>query len=129
MKNYKYYKGTFDADSLPRKPSNYPWAIIVNTQTDVNPNVGHWVSFVWDKRNKVTFYDSYGSQPLKEWKHFLKSINGQYSIVRRKTQKWNTATCGYLSMDFIRQRIDSIRKSNNTIVSKMSGRKSYNKFR
>lgn len=129
MKKFSYYGGTFDANSLPKIPTRYPWAIIVNTQLDTNRRVGHWTAIAWDERNKVTFYDSYGLPPPMRWNGYIKSINGNFSWIRRKTQKFNTATCGYLAMDFITKRIKYKTRTNSDIVKSLNGRKAYNNFK
>ena len=53
MKSQKYFKGVYDADSLPHPRFTYPWAIIVNTEKDTVPDAGHWTAFVFDKFDTI----------------------------------------------------------------------------
>lgn len=132
MRRYRpSFKGVFDMDSLPRKKYNYPWAIIANTNKDTTTGVGHWVAFVFDSNGKGHYFDSYGKPPLhRSWRHYLhtKSKNGKWQYSTRQVQKFNTNTCGYLSMDFIVKRLNYPLLTNNNIVKQLSGMKSYKRF-
>ena len=61
MKSQKYFKGVYDADSLPHPRFTYPWAIIVNTEKDIVPDAGHWTAFVFDKFGQGYYFNSYST--------------------------------------------------------------------
>ena len=131
MKSQKYFKGVYDADSLPHPRFTYPWAIIVNTEKDTVPDAGHWTAFVFDKFGQGYYFDSYGKPPpFKHWKqYFYKNSRGNvWTYKRLVVRRYDTHTCGYLCMDYITQRLSKPMLSNQSIVRHLDVYRSYYKF-
>ena len=107
MRHKKYFKGVYDADSLPRRTFAYPWAIIVKTKKDTIPSARHWTAFVFDKFGQGYYFDSHGlPPPHKLWKNYLhtNSRGNVWFYNRLIVQRYDTNTCGYLCMDYIIQK-------------------------
>ena len=131
MQHRKYFKGVYDADSLPRRTFTYPWAIIVNTKKDTVPSAGHWTAFVFDKFGQGYYFDSYGlPPPHKFWKNYLhKNSRGNVWFYNRViVQRYDTNTCGYLCMDYIVQKLRKPMLNNQSVIRRLGEYKAYHKF-
>lgn len=126
------FKGVYDADSLPHKRFAYPWAIIVNTNTDRSASIGHWTAFVFDKNGYGHYFDSYGQPPPhKRWIDYLrvKSRRGVWTQSTIQAQRLDTNTCGYLCIEFILKRLKNNRLTDNKIARSLNEMRAYKKHR
>ena len=125
------FKGVFDADSLPQRRYAYPWAIIVNTNTDRIDETGHWTAFVFDINGQGHYFDSYGDvPPHSSWISYLKA-KSRYRVWTQsylEVQRPNTNTCGYLCIDYVIRRLKNTRISDDRIVAGLNEMKAYRKY-
>ena len=128
----KYFIGVYDNDSLPEDSFVYPFAFIANTLKDTDPTVGHWVAFVFDRRGKGHYFDSYGAQPpYIQWRRYLRnrSHHNTYSYSSIIVQSYNSNGCGYLCMDYILRRLKYPRLGDNQIARHLDEYKSFKRLK
>ena len=61
MRHRKYFKGVYDADSLPRRTFAYPWAIIVNTKKTLyfQPDIGQHLCLINLDKDTILIHTVY----------------------------------------------------------------------
>lgn len=94
------------SDTLPPEAvSRRPCAYIANTAPAQNPGE-HWVCFYFNKLPPHEYFDSYGGEPPKHFKHFLE--RNDFKRNTRLIQHPSTTVCGQYCLYFILMRSKGI---------------------
>jgi hypothetical protein len=98
------FQGVFARDQLQKQPAlkkgNF---VIVNTDKRTSPGA-HWVLIFRHRNGDVTFFDSYGHQPLyKEIYKFIMRENSEFYFNNWQLQDIASSTCGHYVLFFASQ--------------------------
>ena len=105
------FQGVFSSDQLPKRPSVFPYAIIVNTDISTGPGK-HWVSFYFESKSSIPeYFDSYGFPPTKSiFQKFLKTkYRFSSQLLQDLTSLWFVVNMLYISL--LREHVDKICKT------------------
>ena len=100
----RVFQGVYQADKLPRSPTNTVRAVhIVNTDKAGEPGQ-HWLG-LWTQQNKCEIFDSYGL-PLHVYKDLdLHHLLSQWKYLTRSDitlQAMDNQTCGHYALFFLK---------------------------
>ena len=100
-KTRRVFVGCFPSDMIPFK-DRYPYAVVVNTDSSARKG-RHWVAIYVPSPSVVEYFDSFGMEPNKNIKDFLKCFH----IERRSSEMLQSIfsdVCGMHCIYFIIKR-------------------------
>lgn len=113
MKSTPSYSGTIAADEMDSLPVKDKMCFVMNTDNSNEPG-RHWVAVYIDKNKdkEVNYYDPFGDPPTNQTLKGLKQIVDKmdpdtllkFKINSVKNQDVNSDTCGWHSMNFLKER-------------------------
>jgi len=91
------FRGVFVRDNLPSKPYKNECGVL--NLDDSSGNGTHWT--MWYRKNNANcYFDSYGIQPPRELKRYLK---GTIFYTTEKIQPKGEVFCGHLCLHILKQ--------------------------
>ena len=98
------FKGVFPCDRLPKKITQFPCAIVANTDYAGEPGK-HWVCFYFDKDGNMEYFDSYGIRPINCPLYEFFSTQGKTCTWNKaQLQGWKSTVCGQWCIAFLTNR-------------------------
>jgi hypothetical protein len=103
----KSFLGTFASNRLPpvykmyQGNHSWPLALVVNYDAQSNPG-SHWVAIWAESLGNVEYFDSFGIPPLHAGiKHWIRTIDPQFSFSDTRLQSFSASTCGYYCIHYL----------------------------
>ena len=95
----KHYMGCYPSDTIP-SCRKYPSSMVINFDEADQPGT-HWVALFAPSKRRAIFFDSYGTEGVKNIQDYL---NKKFWFVTRQTfniQEYNSTVCGHYALYFI----------------------------
>lgn len=122
------YLGVFPADRLPQKITNFPSALVVNTDPHQLPG-SHWVAFYFTDKKEGEFMDSYGHSPgfyHPAFEQFLKRNSTRWTYNHTSLQHPLSDVCGQYAIFYVLHRSRQVNP--NKIINMFGRDKAHNDF-
>lgn len=110
LRHLPCFLGVYARDELPKSITEWPAALVVNTDPRSKPG-RHWVAFFLRDRHTIEYFDPYGIRPLySEFKTFIKRNSNQwfYNEIQFQPTVPLSVACGLYCILFIRIRCNGI---------------------
>lgn len=112
----RFVKGVFASNTLPQMVTEFPSAVIVNTQPLPFPGE-HWVALIVYSPLQAEFFDSLGKSPAdysQDIQNFLKTNSAECRFKSYRLQPRNSNLCGLYVLVFL--------------IARLCFKKSFNRF-
>ena len=96
----RYFIGVYSIDTLPKKLSSYPAALIINSDPSHLPGQ-HWVALFVESKCVAEYFDPYGISPIGQIYKFAQRVSSTLIFNKWWIQPPDSSSCGLYCLYFL----------------------------